>query len=127
MSKKKGSRTERELVHLFHKFGWGACRVAGSGSTTLPSPDLVAGKKGKVYAIECKSGKGTRYIKEEQIEELKIFSQRFGAEPLIAIRFDNEDWFFLKIKDLKKGEGKNYVVNLDTVNKKGLKFGEIIN
>lgn len=126
MSKKKGSRIERELVHLFHELGWGACRIAGSGSTTLPSPDLIAGKRGQIFAIECKSGKNTRYIKEEQLNELKNFSKRLGATPLIAIRFNNEDWFFLKIKDLKRSGPNNYAIDLDTANKKGLRLKDII-
>ena len=34
--KSKGTRTERELLHMFHEAGFGGIRAAGSGSTTLP-------------------------------------------------------------------------------------------
>ena len=72
MSKKKGSRTERELLKLFWESGWYCIRMAGSGSMPLPCPDLLSGKKGRSLAIECKSGKGKnrRYIPKEQIDDL---------------------------------------------------------
>ena len=58
MSKKKGNRTERELMNMFFDTGTHIClRAAGSGSTPLPCPDLLVGGKGSVLAIECKAGK----------------------------------------------------------------------
>lgn len=128
MSKKKGSRTERELLHLFHEFGWAPVRVAGSGSTPLPAPDLLAGKDGRVLAIECKSGKNVkRYLDSKQIEELKEFSKRFKAESWIGLRIDNHEWYFLQIKNLKKSKGNNLFIDLDLAREKGLSFKELIN
>ena len=55
-SKKKGTRAERELIHMFFKSEpWASVRVAGSGSMPFPCPDLVAGNGKRVLAIECKS------------------------------------------------------------------------
>ena len=52
--KSKGTRGERELFHLFWNNQWGCIRTAGSGSTPLPAPDLLASKKNRYLAIECK-------------------------------------------------------------------------
>ena len=126
-SKEKGSRTERELLNLFHSTGkFAPLRIAGSGCSPLPCPDLIVGGKKRVLAIECKSGKGRRDIRKEQIEELKTFSKLFGAESWVGVRFDNMPWYFLEIKHLGVSKGKNYFVNHDLVLKKGIKFEELI-
>jgi len=127
MSKKKGSRLERELFHMFwEQKGWSALRTAGSGSTTLPAPDLLAGNGSKVFAIECKSGKGRRDIRKEQIEELKLFSKLFGAEAWIGVRFNNLPWYFFEIKHLGKSSGNNYFVDPKLAIKRGIKFEELV-
>ena len=125
-NKHKGSRTERELVHLFFDNNFAPLRIAGSGSTPLPAPDLVVGGFGKVFAIECKSGKTTRYIKKEQMEELLLFSTRFGAQPLIGGRFDREGWFFLKPEQLDVTKSGFYSLSLEDAKEKGLSFGKLI-
>src|SRR3989344_9493965 len=114
MSKAKGSRLERELINkFFQEENFIALRAAGSGSTPLPCPDLLVGGNGRVLAIECKGGKGSRYIKKTQIEELLQFSKRFGAEPWVGARFDNNPWFFIQIENLKQSKtGNNFVVDL---------------
>jgi len=126
-NKHKGGRTERELIHMFFENGYQPARVAGSGSTPLPSPDLVVGGYGKIFAIECKSGKTTRYIKKEQIEELLLFSSRFGAEPLIGVRFDREGWFFLKPCQLEITKSGFYSLSLEDAKEKGVSFEKLIN
>jgi Holliday junction resolvase len=126
-SKSKGTRLERELFHKFWETGkFMPLRIAGSGSTTLPSVDLLIGGQGRYLAIECKAIKqGKKYISEERIKELKDFSKKFGAEHWLAIRFNNQPWYFIKIEDLEQ-TGTNYVVSLELVKKKGLLFDELI-
>jgi len=127
VAKRKGSNAERELAHMFHDKGWSAMRAAGSGSTTLPSPDIIAGNVKRHLAIECKSIKNdSQYFPEEEIEQLKTFANRFGAEPWIGIRFDFLKWFFVHLDDVKKGKGKLYVITLDYAQKKGKSFDELI-
>ena len=58
--KKKGTDAERDLIHIFWKNGWAAVRIAGSGSMKYPSPDILAGKNGTLYAIECKTTKSSQ-------------------------------------------------------------------
>jgi len=126
MSKAKGSRLERELVTLFFETNnFMPIRVAGSGSTPLPAPDLLVGGKGRVLAIECKAGKDSRYIKKDQIQELTEFSARFGAEPWIGVRFDRLDWQFLKVGHLRISKGGNYFINKEIAAKSGISFQEL--
>lgn len=127
MGNPKGSRTERELLYLFHSTGkFAPLRIAGSGSSPLPCPDLIVGGMNRVLAIECKSGKGRRDIDKQQIEELKEFSRIFGAEPWIATRFNNMPWYFLKLNQLGISKGKNYFIDQEIAIKKGIKFEELI-
>lgn len=127
-SKGKGSRLERELINMFFKTGTHiALRAAGSGSTPLPCPDLIVGGKGRVLAIECKSGKKARYIDKQQISELKEFAEKFGAEAWIGARFNNNEWLFLTIEELRVSKtGNNFVVDLKLAKEKGRKFNELI-
>jgi len=128
MSKAKGSRLERELMNKFFKVdNFIAVRAAGSGSTPLPCPDLLVGGNGRALAIECKGGKGARYIRKQQIEELQEFSRRFGAEAWLGARFDNNPWFFLEIHQLKVSKtGNNFVVDLKLAKERGITFDELI-
>jgi len=81
MSKRKGTAAERELIHRFWKHGWAAVRVAGSGSTIYPSPDIIAGKGGRSIALECKSTADTRqYFTKKEIKELQEYASLMHAE-----------------------------------------------
>lgn len=126
--KRKGSRTERELLHMLYSEGFGVLRVAGSGSATIPATDLIAAKDGRMLAIECKSGKKEikRYLQKEQVEELRLLSKRMGAEPWIGMRYDNEDWLFLEPKNLDKSKKGTYCVDLKWAKRKGILFEELI-
>ena len=101
-----------------------AVRVAGSGTMENADCDLIAGKKGKKYCIECKSSKKpVKYISKKQIEEFMIFSEIFGLKPIIAMRFNREGWFFLNPKHLKDS-GKNWKLSLELAQKKGKRFSQ---
>jgi len=124
--KSKGSRTERELLHMFWDTKYYCLRVAGSGSMPLPCPDLLAGKNKRALAVECKSGKATRYISKEQVRELVQFAKGFGAEPWVAIRFDGMEWRFLQPKQLKGKTNKHYALTKDLAFTKGISFLKLI-
>jgi len=127
MSKAKGSKAERELIHKFWSTGkWAASRVAGSGSSRYASPDIIAGNKLRKLAIECKSTKKEyQYIEKEQVEQLKTFASVFGCETWIGVRFNTMDWYFLMLEDLQDS-GKTYVITPETAKNKGLLFEEMI-
>ena len=125
-SKKEGINAERELIHMFWKKDWAAIRVAGSGSSRYPSPDILAGNNLRKLAIECKSVSGiNKYLASEAISQLKIFSKRFGAEPWIGIRFDNLGWFLLSLEDIIK-VGKSFKISKKIAEERGLLFSELI-
>lgn len=101
-------------------------RAAGSGSTILPCADLIVAGKERILAIECKGGKGKRYIEKRQVDELVEFSKNFNAEPWVATRFDNNQWWFIEIDVLKKSKGGNYIISLEESKKIGRTFEEIL-
>ena len=126
--KSKGTRAERELLHLFWENSWAAMRAAGSGSTTRPSPDILASKNNKSLAIECKSIKSkSHHFNKKEINELILFSEIFGAEPIIGMRFDNVGWFFLNAKKIPKNKNGNYTVSLSLSKTYGSSFKDLLN
>jgi len=125
-TKTKGIVAERELIHKFWQSGWASIRVAGSGNTSFPAPDLLIGNGEKSIALECKTfKKNNKYLKNQEISQLKIFSEKFGAEPWLAIKFNRQPWYFLKITDLSK-TNKHWSVSLNLAEKKGLKFEKFL-
>jgi Holliday junction resolvase len=122
--KGKGINAEREIIHLMWRNGWACVRVAGSGASRYPTPDIVTGKNGRVLAIECKAGKGPyQYLEKDSVENLKKFSTIFGAEAWIGVRFNNKEWNFFRPEDMEQTKS-NYVI---TINSVGKNFEELIN
>jgi len=102
-AKSRGSNAERDLIHKFWAADWAAMRAAGSGSTQFPSPDILAGNNLRKVAIECKLTTGTgKYFPKQEIDELRLFAQRFGAEPWVAIKYFRKEWLFFSLEDLEE-------------------------
>ena len=126
-TKSKGSRAERELLHMFWKNNFACLRVAGSGSVPLPVTDLLAGNGKRWLAIECKSiARTSKFLYPENIKEVIQFASIFGAEPVLAIRFDKKGWFFLNPRELEKTKSNNYNITYNICLSKGKKFEELI-
>jgi len=125
--KSKGINAERELVHMFWGVGWACLRIAGSGSVKYPSPDLLVGNNLRRLAIECKVTKDQKkYFTKKEIVDLKKFSDIFGAEPWVAIKFKGCSWYFLSLEDLVE-TNKCFVADLSIVKNRGLVFEEMVN
>lgn len=125
---KSGSRVERELVKMLWNADCAAMRApASGGATRKPLPDIIAGN-GRVYlAIEVKTTSADHiYINSGKIRGLKEFSEIFGAEPYLGVKFKNKKWRFVHVDDLIKTRGKNYKVDMDLAFCKGLEFDELI-
>jgi len=124
--KSKGINAERELVHMFWKTKeWSAVRVAGSGSSHFPCPDVLAGNKIRKLAIECKTVNAkSKYLTNDDINQLNEFADVFGAEPWIGVKFKSE-WFFLSMDDLKKTE-RGYAISKELAKNKGMIFEELV-
>ncbi len=124
--KAKGTKGERELVKFFNENNWACIRVAGSGSSRYPSPDVLAANALRRLAIECKVTKDLKkYFDSEEILQLKTFSEKFGAESWIAVRFPDHPWYFLMLEDLEN-TGKCYAISLEQAKRKGLTIEEIM-
>ncbi|MBS3149305.1 Holliday junction resolvase [Candidatus Woesearchaeota archaeon] len=128
-SKKKGTRAERELIHLFFNTNtWIAIRVAGSGSMPIPCPDIVVGNGKRVLAIECKSlADNIKYFKEQELADLIEFSRRFGAEAWLGVRFDHVGWFFIQPNNLILSKKGTPSISLNEAKEIGLKFEQLTN
>ena len=125
MSKVKGSNAERDLIRKLWDAGWAAFRSAGSGSMHYPSPDILASNKIRRIAIEAKATKDNKkYFSIEDVKQLKNFSDYFGAEPWIAIKFDRKEWIFINPEDLK--ETDNNLVFYEKDFDSALSFNEAI-
>ena len=107
----KGANAERELMKVLVSKGFMVVRAAGSGVNQIPCPDLLALKKGKILAFECKAWKGNYlYIKTENFESQEKFCEISGAISLIGWKIPNHGWLFMESNQLKK-KGKHYSIN----------------
>jgi holliday junction resolvase Hjr len=125
---KKGSREERELVHMLWSANCAAMRApASGGATKKPLPDIIAGN-GEIYlAIEVKSTSKDRiYINSDKIEALCEFADIFGAKPYVGIKFIRKKWRFLDPNILMKTRQNNYKLDEDLAFEKGLDFEELL-
>ncbi|MBR9675821.1 Holliday junction resolvase [Candidatus Woesearchaeota archaeon] len=126
-SKRKGISAERELIKLFWSNRWACIRVAGSGSSQYPSPDLLAGNKIRKLGIECKvTSSKSKFFDKDEITQLTNFCEYFGAEAWIAVKFNRRGWYFFSIEDLNQTP-KGYSVTEKNLEIKGLSFEELIN
>jgi len=127
-AKRKGTAGEREIIDLFwEQKNWGAHRIAGSGSSKYPAPDIIAGNRIRKLAIEAKvTSNKLKYFTLDEIKALQTFSSLFGAEPWVGVKFISEKkWFFFSLEDLNKKE-KSYSISLEDGKRKGLLFEELI-
>lgn len=126
-AKRKGTIGERDIIAKFWSVdGWCAHRIAGSGCSRYPSPDIIAGSSQRKLAIEAKvTSDKKKYFSDEEIAGLKEFALTFGAEPWIAVKFPGEEWSFISLDDLNKS-GASYNISVDEAKNKGLLFEELI-
>ena len=88
---------------------------------------MFAGNKIRRLAVEVKATKDDKkYFSSVEVKQLLVFSNYFGAEPWIAIKFLNSGWVFVNPEDLDKTK-ENYVFSQRRqLTKKGLCFEEVI-
>ncbi len=125
-AKRKGSVAERDLISLFWDKDWSAHRIAGSGSSRYPSPDIIAGNPLRKLAIEVKITKDeVKYFTKEEIDGLRFFCEIFGAEAWVAVKFPKEEWYFFSLEDLRE-TSKSFVVKKEDISIKGLSFSDLL-
>ncbi|MCK4883640.1 MAG: hypothetical protein KAS30_02090, partial [Candidatus Diapherotrites archaeon] len=113
---------ERELMHLFFNEGFSVVRIAGSGTSPLPAPDIIAIKDGRIVAVECKARKAKNLaITIGQIGELTEWAEKAGGECWVAWKVPRKGWFFLKPEQMRN-TGKFFTISLKNAMEKGLLF-----
>ena len=125
--KAKGTAAENELIHMFWETNkWVCVRVAGSGSTQFPSPDILASRGDKKIVMEVKHvNAAKKYFTGQEIRDLQYFAQMFGAESWVGVKFEGNQWFFLPSSELDETKSGNYVISLIDMKRKGFKFEEM--
>lgn len=123
--KSRGITAERDLIHRFWAAGWAALRVAGSGSSHYPSPDVLASNNTRKVAIEAKlTTEQRKYFPEAEIRGLRFFAEKFGAEPWVAVKYSREGWRFYTLDDLRE-TGAGYALG-KMEKERGLGFEELV-
>ncbi len=124
--KSRGINAERDLIHKFWEKRWACIRVAGSGSSQFPSPDILAGNALRKLAMEVKlTTKDRQYFRKEEIRDLQYFCDKFGAEPWVGVKFFRTPWVFLTLEDLESS-GKNFVVSKELAELRGFSFEDLV-
>ena len=99
---RKGYRAEKELIKLLSSLDFAVLRAPKSGTDTI---DVIACKRGNIFAFECKSWASTVRINKRQLDNLLGFSKKAGAIPVIAMKQEQKGWRFLKAEDIKENNG----------------------
>nr|2WCZ_A Chain A, HOLLIDAY JUNCTION RESOLVASE [Archaeoglobus fulgidus]2WCZ_B Chain B, HOLLIDAY JUNCTION RESOLVASE [Archaeoglobus fulgidus]2WIW_A Chain A, HJC [Archaeoglobus fulgidus]2WIW_B Chain B, HJC [Archaeoglobus fulgidus]2WIZ_A Chain A, ARCHAEAL HJC [Archaeoglobus fulgidus DSM 4304]2WIZ_B Chain B, ARCHAEAL HJC [Archaeoglobus fulgidus DSM 4304]2WJ0_A Chain A, ARCHAEAL HJC [Archaeoglobus fulgidus]2WJ0_B Chain B, ARCHAEAL HJC [Archaeoglobus fulgidus] len=124
MGKSKGTRFERDLLVELWKAGFAAIRVAGSGVSPFPCPDIVAGNGRTYLAIEVKMRKELPlYLSADEVEQLVTFARGFGAEAYVALKLPRKKWRFFPVQMLERTE-KNFKID-ESVYPLGLEIAEV--
>lgn len=111
----KGSDYERELFKKLWDKGYAVMRSPTSGGGRKePQPDLLFSNGISVAGIECKSTQSEKvYLSKEEVRDLVEFCNRFGATPVIAVRWAYIGWTF-HMPDDCRFTNKSVVVDKDT-------------
>lgn len=122
----KGANAERELMRLFFQAGFSVVRIAGSGTSPLPAPDVIAIKKGRVIAVECKARKSSHLaVRPEQMQELLDWAERAGSEAFVAWKIPRRGWFFLRPEQFKRTKGF-FIINQANAMGKGVSLEKVV-
>jgi Holliday junction resolvase len=101
----KGYRGERELLHELYRRGWAVMRAPRSGRIGIPCPDLIAIRKNRIIIIECKSRASAFTVEEDQLDQLRDWQTRTGAEAWLGCKLSRRGWKFLTFLDVSANNG----------------------
>jgi Holliday junction resolvase len=128
----RGISDERSLVKLLWNRGFAVMRAPASGSSTkMPRPDIIAGSSNRnlQFAIEVKTThKEVLYMARESINQLIEFAERFGCQPIVALRFKNrlKSWIFIQPQQLMITPAQNYKTTYLEAQRIGIDFKTLI-
>ncbi len=124
-----GFSHERDLVLRLWNKGFAVIRAPASGSRAkrIAYPDIVAIRKGIVFAFEVKTTHKNKpiYVPKHQVEKIREFIRRAGGYGFIAVKIIGETgWRFISIDRLVEA-GNNYKINRETLTN-SLKIQDIL-
>ncbi len=128
----RGIPDERSLARLLWARGFAVMRAPASGaSTPMPRPDLIVGSRdrGLQFAIEVKTTRrDVLYIPGASIAQLLEFSQRFGCQPIVALKFKGQKppWIFLRPYQLEATPSLNFKISFEDALRKGMDLKTLI-
>ncbi len=120
--KAKGTKAERDLLDTLWTYGVAAVRVAGSGSTSHPSSDIIASYKGKLAIIEVKTtSKEVVYVPQDEVSSMMKLALIMGGNCWLAIKFssDRGKFYLVRINDARRLKSGSVAVDLDLARSKG--------
>ncbi len=121
----KGARAERELIHYFTEKGFAVIRAAGSGVNSL-SPDLLAFRQGRQYAIECKAwDSGSLSFGKERVAQMRQWQETTGITYLVGWRVSRDGWYFVPLHMLEE-QGRTFTITLAKAKLIGQKLEELV-
>lgn len=126
-NKVRGSAVERYIVSRLRDKGFAVLRAPASGSKRKDHiPDIIALKSGVIILIEVKSRRNGKkiYIEKEQAEGINDFAKKSGGELFLAAKI-NRVLRFIKFYEIRRTEGGNYAVDLETI-EKGMDIDELV-
>lgn len=116
----KGAKAERELIHFLYSQGFAISRSAGSGTISLPAPDVIALKKDRKLAFECKFWSAQYLnITNTQMKELLFWRETAGIDLFIGWKIPRKGWRFLTPEQFKKNP-KGFLISQKKALRKGL-------
>jgi Holliday junction resolvase len=114
---RRGYRYELELQARLFGLGYSTMRAPASGKGG--KPDVIAVRKGKVVVFEVKVRSKPRdiYINKVEVERLKAWADRAGAEAYIAVRLlDPPEWKLIPLDRLQATQGYYRISRADLWN-----------
>lgn len=112
--KKKGIQYEYKVMNILDYFGFACVRAPASGSSRKDLPDIICSNSNYTYAIEVKQrNKEKLYIDKSQVEEIMRFSDKFGAIPLIVVKFFKEPFRVFFANNLPHEYSRSYKVSME--------------
>jgi Holliday junction resolvase len=114
-----GFSHERDLVLRFWNKGFAVIRAPASGSRAkrIAYPDIVAIRRGVVFAFEVKTTHKNKpiYVPKHQVKKIREFISRAGGYGFIAVKIIGEtSWRFISIDKLVETEN-NYKIDKDAL------------
>lgn len=127
-----GIKEERDLVNKLHQYRSAVIRNPASGGTTkMLRPDIISGSKKRRnwFAFEVKITRGKSiHISNDSFHQLIDFSKLFGCSAIFALKFkqQNKFWLFNKPIDLTPSKKGNYNISFKETLLKDMDFSELI-